>query len=229
MDVEWNFFFSLMSSEYKTIGRKRQFPHLFYTCISTIHSYMLCQYCLCKIRIAKCYILRKYMDYFTVQALQFMLNNWQKCLNGIDLQGEPSAVCHLAGMEFMGFFLASPVVLCFRFVSKTGVVRHQGFSCCWTVLAQHWGLLCFTLCHPSEKLGVCRELKGDTAKQMTSADQHDAPHHKTLSPLTLHLSCGKTVPPDLLSPTGHCAPLLRKHILVSHVMGDDGPHDSNKG
>lgn len=51
------------------------------------------------------------------------------------------------GFGWMGlfFFPASSVVLCFRQVTKTALITHQCYSCCWTLLTQHQGIFCFSL------------------------------------------------------------------------------------
>lgn len=43
------------------------------------------------------------------------------------------------------FFMAARMVLCFGFVTKTVLIAHQCFHCCWAVLAEHWSFLVPTL------------------------------------------------------------------------------------
>lgn len=61
-------------------------------------------------------------------------------------------VLDLAGTDLV-FFLPACMVLCFAFVTKTILVTHQCFICCWTVLAQHQVFLLFPLCPLSEWTG----------------------------------------------------------------------------
>lgn len=48
------------------------------------------------------------------------------------------SVLGLAGMEWT-FFIAAHKVLCFGWGARAGMMPHQGFGCCQTVLAQHQG------------------------------------------------------------------------------------------
>lgn len=49
----------------------------------------------------------------------------------------------LVGLELI-FFTAAHTVLCFWFATKTVLTEQQCFICCWKVLAQCQGLLCFS-------------------------------------------------------------------------------------
>jgi len=54
----------------------------------------------------------------------------------------------LDGMEFI-FFIAYGAFY-FKFMIITALIIYQCLSYCWTVLIQHQGLLCFSLCSSSE-------------------------------------------------------------------------------
>lgn len=77
-------------------------------------------------------------------------------------------------------FTAAHIVLCFGFVTKTVLVTHRCFSYCQIVIAQHQGLLCFSLCTPGSRLGVHKKCGGTQPGQLTWMDHRDILHHITL-------------------------------------------------
>lgn len=93
------------------------------------------------------------------------------------------------------FFTATSKVLCFRSATKTVLVT-QSFSCCWAVLAQGQGLLCFPLYEPSSHLGLGKRMTGHTARtaDLNRLKKYSTPYNATLSNKT----GGGVVPKQLL-------------------------------
>ena len=83
----------------------------------------------------------------------------------------------------LAFFIAAHMVLWFGFVTKTVLVTYQSFSYCGTVLAQHQGFLCSSLCPPGSRLGLGKMLGGNTAKTADSnyPKGYSTPYNITLS------------------------------------------------
>jgi len=55
------------------------------------------------------------------------------------------------------FFIGDCMVLCFGFVMRTALMTQGCFSYCWTALAQHQGLSCFSACLASEQARDAQE------------------------------------------------------------------------
>jgi len=87
-------------------------------------------------------------------------------------------VLPLAGTELI-FFKVAHMGLYFVFVTKTVLITHWCFSCCWTVLIQCQGspLLFLTLFYQLIGWGCTRRWEGTQPAQLTSSDKRDIPHH----------------------------------------------------
>ena len=72
------------------------------------------------------------------------------------------------------FFIVATMGLCFGFVTKTVLVTQGYFNYCWTVLAQHQGLLCFSP-HPTSKQAGDAQEAARGHSQLTPTDQRDTP------------------------------------------------------
>lgn len=68
--------------------------------------------------------------------------------------------------------LSATLVLCFAFVTKSELVTQQCFHYCWVVLAQHQGLLYFSLKRNARDVGKEIQLG-----QLTQIDQKYIPFH----------------------------------------------------
>lgn len=82
------------------------------------------------------------------------------------------------------FFTVSCRVLdlsCFGLVTKTGLITHQSFICCWTVLVQHQGLLRFSFCPTSKQAGGAQVAGRGHSK---TADHMGTPYHLVLCSAT---------------------------------------------
>lgn len=82
----------------------------------------------------------------------------------------------LAGMELVFFTVSCGVqdLSCFGLVTKTGLITHQSFICCWTVLVQHQGLLRFSFCPTSKQAGGAQVAGRGHSK---TADPTGTPYH----------------------------------------------------
>ena len=83
------------------------------------------------------------------------------------------------GLARMGlsFFAAARIMLCSGFVTKTALITHQCFAYCWTVLAQHQGLLCFSLCaFKWAGCGWARGWQGAQPRLLTWTGQRHTPY-----------------------------------------------------
>lgn len=82
-------------------------------------------------------------------------NSWEICLHSGQHKQINSCYYNIVlvtvGIQLI-LFTATHMMLCFGFVPKTALIMHPHFSCCWTVLIQHWGL-CFLGCPASEEAG----------------------------------------------------------------------------
>lgn len=85
-------------------------------------------------------------------------------------------VLGLAGMEWT-FFIAAHKVLCFGWGARAGMMPHQGFGCCQTVLAQHQGsvshsaLLSLRTFREQAGGGGTRGLEGTQPEHSTQTDR----------------------------------------------------------
>lgn len=68
---------------------------------------------------------------------------------------------------------AACVVLCLGFVTEAALITHQPFSCC-SALPQ----LYFQLLPPVSRLGLHRELWGDTSGTVAPGDHRDIPQYR---------------------------------------------------
>lgn len=82
-------------------------------------------------------------------------------------EGTAVGLCTASGWDGVNFLPGSPyMLLCFVFMPKPVLIRHQGFSCC----LRSARAACLSPCPPSDQ-------GGDTTRTVGTSSPIDVPHH----------------------------------------------------